>query len=155
MNCKRIVERIAEELSLIVTAGDVPTRVARIGFELNLFIIPVAHHDAPSAALVRHPGRRGGFIFIRQYDGLPRQRFSVAHEIGEYLLGDDERAANYFAACLLMPRRHFEATWHTYRHEPLKWRLRLMAAAFVVSPAAAAIRAEELRLALAREPNYG
>ncbi len=91
--------------------------------------------DEPLAALLVLSGQQGGFLFVNADDPVPRQRFSLAHELGHFLLHSDqiqdefahgrilaleysatkqkadshyltrERQANRFAAELLMPER--------------------------------------------------
>jgi Zn-dependent peptidase ImmA (M78 family) len=80
----------------------------------------------PSLAGFIYANTRSGYIFVRRGDGLPRRRFTAAHELGHHRLhlavgsemiqadvqvaetgSDDlatmERQANRFAAELLMP----------------------------------------------------
>lgn len=89
--------------------------------------------DSPLAALLVLSRGPGGFLFVNADDPIPRQRFSLAHELGHFLLHADqiraelaqgrilalehdpsnqekdpayearERQANRFAAELLMP----------------------------------------------------
>ena len=89
--------------------------------------------DEPLAALLVLSGGQGGFLFVNADDPVPRQRFSLAHELGHFLLHSEhiraefgqgrilaleysapnqkpdanysarERQANRFAAELLMP----------------------------------------------------
>lgn len=77
-----------------------------------------------------------------------RQRFSLAHEFKHildhpfittlYRKTDDctpEQACDYFAACLLMPRRWLKRTWASDTHD-----VRVLARRFGVSPLAVKIR---------------
>ncbi len=89
--------------------------------------------DEPLAALLVLSGGQGGFLFVNADDPITRQRFSLAHELGHFLLHSEhirdefaqgrilaleysatdqkadanylarERQANRFAAELLMP----------------------------------------------------
>lgn len=88
-----------------------------------------------------------------------RDRFTIAHELGHYFLhylyperenavrfsrGGSNRAeteANYFAASLLMPEESFKAA-----HQELGANPGALAARFGVSPRAAEVRIESLRL---------
>lgn len=86
-----------------------------------------------------------------------RRRFSVAHELGHYALGQAgvqffgergraERAANKFAAALLMPADDVERLWDKCRNEPRAWRTKLLAHRFGVSAVAVRVRVVELGL---------
>lgn len=100
------IEKIAQELGLEVRSGKTT------GFE---------------ATLVRNPHGAGGIIAIGGgLGGFSRRRFTIAHEIGHYVLDHEstvclssdlqlwnssiaaqEQAANRFAAELLLPAIHF------------------------------------------------
>jgi len=99
--------------------------------------------DSPLAALMVLSRGPGGFLFVNADDPIPRQRFSLAHELGHFLLHADqiraelaqgrilalehnpqnqekdpdyearERQANRFAAELLMPEKIIRAV---FRH---------------------------------------
>jgi Zn-dependent peptidase ImmA (M78 family) len=88
---------------------------------------------------------------------IVRRRFSVAHELGHYGLGQagvqffgryskSERLANIFAARLLMPRPVVISIWSVLARtvEPFQWRVKLLAHRFGVSVAAARVRLEEI-----------
>ncbi|ASQ30232.1 DUF955 domain protein [Campylobacter avium LMG 24591] len=96
-------------------------------------------------------------IFIEQTDYITRQVFSVAHELGHYILHNDgtshiskrdttssqgidikEIEANFFAANLLMPQDE------VLRLTGLKFTLDSMASYFNVSPLAMQYRLEKL-----------
>lgn len=96
-------------------------------------------------------------IFIEQTDYITRQVFSVAHELGHYILHNDgtshtslrdttssqgidtkEIEANFFAANLLMPQDE------VLRLVGLKFTLDSMASYFNVSPLAMQYRLEKL-----------
>lgn len=96
-------------------------------------------------------------IFIEQTDCITRQVFSVAHELGHYILHNDgtshtslrdttssqgidtkEIEANFFAANLLMPQDE------VLRLVGLKFTLDSMASYFNVSPLAMQYRLEKL-----------
>lgn len=100
------IEKIARELGLEIRSGNIT------GFE---------------ATLVRNPHGAGGIIAIGGgVRDFSRRRFTIAHEIGHYVLEHEstvclssdlqlwnpsiiaeERAANRFAAELLLPAKHF------------------------------------------------
>lgn len=112
--------------------------------------------DASSSASVR-VWRKGKFeIVLPDYTGPTHDRFSIAHEIGHYVLhyplvegpmiaaryGSTrvEWEANWFAAGFLMPEPAFR------RQFALGGGVPPLAAFFNVSNAAAAVRAKALRL---------
>lgn len=89
-----------------------------------------------------------------------RQRFSIAHEIGHFVLPHrsgvyscmDERSetveeieANEFAAELLMPEVVFREKWEEYEDNPFH-RIGHLSSIFGVSLSAVKIRSEKLRL---------
>lgn len=100
-------------------------------------------------------------IYFSQQDSPKRQFFTAAHELGHFVLhpqkkedifyryqasefngesAEEEKQANYFAACLLMPRELVQRFWDT-QHD-----LELLAASFGVSRSAAYWRLKNLRL---------
>ena len=113
--------------------------------------------DSPESLVVDKP--KSFTIFLPNLTSERRDRFTVAHEIGHYFLhyrlpkidgartfgrGERNRAetqANVFASSLLMPTEHFTSAF--VAHAGDIWRL---AAQFDVSPRAAEVRAEVLRL---------
>lgn len=91
-------------------------------------------------------------ITINSREPWARQRFSMAHELKhcidhpfvEVLYGTDrqrEATADFFAACLLMPKREVKRAWGEGAQ-----RLSDLAAMFAVSPAAMGRRLEHLGL---------
>jgi transcriptional regulator with XRE-family HTH domain len=115
-------------------AGEILTRLGRkrppidvlsIARELGVAVFPRPFPSALSALLLRH--RKNAFIGVNSHQAPVRQRFSVAHELGHFVLHqsdqhfidygvpaavegevpgynwEHERAANEFAAELLMP----------------------------------------------------
>ena len=115
--------------------------------------------DNISACIINDNGER--IIYINKYDGPRRQRFSVAHEIGHYILrhlednggdvlyrnqiaslGIDSReiSANRFASSLLMPKYLVERMYE------MGFNIEMMADAFLVSKQVVRYRLEQLRL---------
>lgn len=105
-------------------AGSLPVRVAAIARALGLPIVAKALPDGVDGALFRY--RSGAVIVYDPRRPRERVRFTVAHEIGHWLLGRagavachcerlqysaEERRANRFAAALLMPREDVIACW--------------------------------------------
>lgn len=104
-------------------------------------------------------GPRQFTIRLMDVDGPLRHRFTVAHELGHYVLhslsgkihplvvgrsGSDNRAeweANWFAAAFLMPEKEFRAACHKLHNEPLA-----LAGKFLVSMEAAQVRMKTLRI---------
>lgn len=106
------------------------------------------------------------YIRYNSQDKLPRQRFTVAHEIGHYLLHSEpnslfidksekvmyrniqsstgelvkEREANAFAAALLMPRRLIIVVTENLADEEQEDIVHFLAKRFKVSESAMAIR---------------
>ena len=114
--------------------------------------------DQVDAMLVHIPPGRP-VIAVNSARPMPRRRFSIAHEIGHYLLGHNslsftgsgdghgmirrdprqERAANAFAAEFLMPKKRLAREAHRYS-------LRALALRYKVSLQAMEIRLKELGL---------
>lgn len=121
--------RIDSEVSGILKRYGInraPVPVDKIALKMNLAIVPTDLGDGVSGALVIKDGN--ATIGINKTDSLLRRRFTIAHELGHYVLhssstnklfvdtqvlfrtedgskGDrqKEREANAFAAALLMP----------------------------------------------------
>jgi Zn-dependent peptidase ImmA (M78 family) len=128
------IEKLAEKIFKQL-GGLIPVDVAKAAkmHGLDIFVIEMEKMvgATPSGILVSNQGKWA--IFINDKDSLSRQRFSIAHELGHFLLhkgkqfidefsagetfyrdGSDnkeEREANYFSACLLMPRDKVEEIW--------------------------------------------
>lgn len=127
------IESLAEKI--FMQGNVIPVDVVKAArlYELDVYVIEMEKMvgATPSGILTEHNGKWA--IFINDADSLTRQRFTIAHELGHFLLhkgkqfvdefsagetfyrdGEDtaeEREANYFAACLLMPARLVEETW--------------------------------------------
>jgi Zn-dependent peptidase ImmA (M78 family) len=97
-------------------------------------------------------------IVVNSRQPLSRQRFTVAHELGHYYLGHErssfaepggasrqERAAERFAANLLMPAAWVRRHWQMYAANREN-RLSVLAGLFEVSQAALKVRLKELGL---------
>ena len=112
--------------------------------------------DSIDAMLIHVPPGKP-IIAVNSSRPLCRRRFSIAHEIGHYLLGHNslsfsgsgggmikresrqERAANAFAAEFLMPKKLLAREAHRYS-------LRALARRYLVSMQAMEIRLKELGL---------
>jgi Zn-dependent peptidase ImmA (M78 family) len=107
-----------------------------------------------------HVNKPGDFtIYLPQLTSARRDRFTLAHELGHYFLhyrypategpesfgrGErnlEETQANVFASSLLMPADKFRSAWRETGGD--KWEV---GRRFQVSPRAAEVRAEVLRL---------
>jgi transcriptional regulator with XRE-family HTH domain len=117
-------EAAAEEILTRLDRKRPPIDVLGIGRDLGVAVFLRPFPDALSALLLRHG--KNAFIGVNSHQAPVRQRFSVAHELGHFVLhhGDQhfidygfpavegqvpgynwehEQAANQFAAELLMP----------------------------------------------------
>jgi Zn-dependent peptidase ImmA (M78 family) len=93
-------------------------------------------------------------IVVNSGEQQTRQRFTIAHEVGEYLFpkegeqyADQERAMNYFASELLMPRAWVQREWERWQEIERRGYTRRfsdLCATFGVSKRAMSIRMEEL-----------
>lgn len=113
------IEEIAEKALRTIDYQEPPVSVEKIAAIVSLKVIPFEFHNNLSAVLKRDKL----VIGVNKAHHPFRQRFSVAHELGHYLLGhkigDDEpfvdesfdkpipheKEANIFAAALLMPKK--------------------------------------------------
>ncbi|BAY08195.1 ImmA/IrrE family metallo-endopeptidase [Calothrix sp. NIES-2098] len=126
------IERNATELLESLKSMDRPVRVDAIAHRLGLMVEFVPLGEEVSGLLVIENGK--GTIGINEAHASVRQRFTLAHEIGHYILHKDqselfidkkytaifrdtrsssgelrrEIQANQFAAALLMPRKLVE-----------------------------------------------
>lgn len=134
--------------------GEGPADVLKLVTELGG---SVTYARSSEALHVEEPGRF--FIFLPRFTSAARDRFTIAHELGHYLLhyilpkesgaktfGRGERnrtetEANVFASALLMPKDAFREVWEKLDGD--EW---AVARHFEVSPAAAEVRAQVLNL---------
>jgi Zn-dependent peptidase ImmA (M78 family) len=101
-------------------------------------------------------------LVVNENDPDARRRFTIAHELGHFFLEHEgrrfaepsdenppqERAANRFAAGLLMPEDWLRAAWDDYRDNP-DHRPDIIAEMFGVSSEALKVRLKELGIAAA------
>jgi len=129
--------------------------VARLGGTLHY----LTHRDSIEAEdgslVVRGPAQFA--IYISAFTGVERNRFTIGHELGHYVLHSKcgqvliqaarfgstpvEWEANQFAAAFLMPSEDFRKAF-----EKCLRRTDMIAARYLVSQRAAEIRAESLGL---------
>jgi Zn-dependent peptidase ImmA (M78 family) len=121
------IEQMVRDLLLDHNAESVPIPVERIAREKGLPVVEATMEADVSGALVRTNDLQG--IAVNASQAPVRKRFTIAHELGHFLLDhvgrdqvdwqftvirrdgrsseaddDQEIAANFFAANLLMPR---------------------------------------------------
>jgi Zn-dependent peptidase ImmA (M78 family) len=169
------IERVAEKLLPIVVDGDSPAvSVREIAKRLGLAIVATALGEGVSGVLVTEGGR--SFIGINEDDHDNRKRFTIAHELGHYVLqhrreavhvdreptvsfravafrtartapGDPKEVeANQFAACLLMPAKWIRREADRLGGVITDAQIDAFAARFKVSSAAMTIRLQVLGL---------
>ena len=110
---------------------------------LYVRVTPAVREDGSSLT----PLRGFGVALVSSYQEPGRRRFTVAHELGHHLLGDeyssdigvaaskDERESwiDSFAAELLLPRKELKREWSKLKDLSLRDRLVTLAAAYRVS----------------------
>jgi Zn-dependent peptidase ImmA (M78 family) len=115
--------------------GDVPVDVIKAAklyeIEVSVTEMKKAVNATPSGILLQTD--KNWVILLNADDSLNRQRFTIAHELGHFLIhkgkqfvdefsagetfyrdGSEtilEKEANYFAVCLLMPADEVEKVW--------------------------------------------
>lgn len=133
----KYIRSLVDKLLLTQNIKSAPVRVDEIARELGADVIYQPSDDAVSGFLFRDYKQRSAIIGVNSEHHPNRQRFTIAHEIGHFLLheyegfhfdgtnqgfqlklrddksskgtDDDEREANLFAAELLMPKRFLDA----------------------------------------------
>ena len=129
------IQKRAEEL-FAQHGSEIPVQVVAIAKSLNLRIFTIRMPEfigsLPSGVLAETEDYSWS-IFLKNTDSLTRQRFTIAHELGHFLLhrgqpfvdafvagetfyrsdedNEVEKEANYFAACLLMPAVEVKKSW--------------------------------------------
>lgn len=128
------IEKLAQK-TFEQSGGIVPADMIKVAkmFEIEVFAVHMQETIGanPSGILVQHDKKFN--ILINIDEALTRQRFTIAHELGHFLIhkgqqfvdeftagetfyrdGTEnkiEKEANYFAACLLMPADKVEEIW--------------------------------------------
>lgn len=133
---RKFIENLVEDILLAAGINGAPVNLARVAKHLDLDIVRQDADDSISGILI-NTGTGSAIIGVNKKHHPNRQRFTVGHEIGHYLLhkfegvhfdgnntglqinfrndksstGLDlyEREANLFAAELLMPRSFIES----------------------------------------------
>jgi Zn-dependent peptidase ImmA (M78 family) len=154
LNIEAFAERFARDIGL-EPGGDLEAVVKGLGGRITFQSFPELEATAQASIRVHDTGDFD--IYVADYTTVEQDRFSIAHELGHYLLHyplakgpmraerfGSERAeweANWFAAGLLMPTASFKATFRRARGD-----LAEIAAHYGVSKAAARVRARSLGL---------
>ncbi len=159
---KTAVEKVAENAARTLgyrPAGDVVAAVQKLGGTVEFLSLDdwLAHqHDT-----ITVNGPQDFTIRLMRSDGPLRHRFTIAHELGHYILhsgqgqrrlkagrdGSDcreEWEANWFAAAFLMPEADFRAAAEANHGDANR-----LAGRFLVSAEAARVRLKSLGLAMA------
>lgn len=155
---KREIENIADVVAKETgfKPGDQITPVVRkLGGKIEFLDWEGWHQHQSDTVEIRGP--RDFVIRLMGVDGPLRHRFTVAHELGHYVLhslcgrvfpmvagrsGSNERVeweANWFAAAFLMPEQRFRAKWKELGEDTLA-----MAGHFLVSTEAVEVRKKTL-----------
>jgi Zn-dependent peptidase ImmA (M78 family) len=152
----RIAEGIAKALEL-GPGGDLTGIVQRLGGQI--VFLDFENATARDEGSIEIEAVENFKIFLPPFFHRARDRFTIAHEIGHYVLHylssnskspmiakrsgaeDYEREANWFAAALLMPEEEFRRMYS--KHDGS---LEALAAIFDVSKATATVRISELGL---------
>jgi Zn-dependent peptidase ImmA (M78 family) len=141
---RKHIEELADNLLKQNRVVQPPIVVGALARSLGLEIVKQDADDSISGMLINEGDGKGGIIGVNRAHHLNRQRFTIAHEIGHFLLqhyqgvhfdgantglqinfrdnrsttGEDifEREANLFAAELLMPRKLLEADLQRIKH---------------------------------------
>jgi predicted transcriptional regulator len=154
---KEEIDQLAEETAneLGFTPGaSVPSVIEGLGGEIKYVDASEWLETEDGSIEVYGPGKFT--IYLSRFTSRVRDQFTLAHELGHYVLHADfgskrirvarhgsnriEWEANWFAAGFLMPKEKFEEMFHK-DPDPRK-----LAAKFDVSIPAASIRIESLRL---------
>lgn len=150
------IRSLTEDILTKSGLGEPPVDVYKIAETVKLKIVPFDFADSISAVLKKQKL----IIGVNKNHSASRQRFSIAHEIGHFLLGHDlgidendfiddrfdkptpiEREANLFAAVLLMPKGWVEKSVNEKSLDVPR-----LAREFKVSEQAVTIRLLELNL---------
>ncbi len=141
--------------------NSVPVRIASMAIALGLEVKSATLRPKISGQIQRSETSPSGYrIRVNRHEAPTRQRFTIAHEVGHYLLhrehiGDGiednilyrstlsdfrEAEANRIAAELLMPRRAILRSLRDHGGRATKAVAQLMAAQFEVSEVAMSLR---------------
>lgn len=153
------VHHVAEELAQLMCFGPgdpIEPKVEELGGRIE-YLGPGENSEDGSLIV---EGPRSFVITLPQATSATRDRFTIAHELGHYILHSSfgekpikasrfgkpsmeriEWEANWFAAAFLMPADHFRETWARLSGDAA-----CVADRYRVSPQAASVRARVLGL---------
>jgi hypothetical protein len=140
-----------------------PVDVETLAMALGVREITHVSTDAFEGTLITNPAKGVAAIALRKASPRERQRFTIAHELGHFLIpthgreaqcgltdlrtpdraAEKEKQANLFAASLLMPARMIQRDMRTWS-EPTLEEMIALAARYEVSKEAMARRVVEL-----------
>lgn len=150
-----LAERFAEQVGFL--PGDrIEPLVGRLGGSITYLSIDDNFDGEDGSLLVYGPGEFE--IKLSPFTGTERDRFTIAHELGHYVLHSGkgrkqiraerfgsnrvEWEANWFAGAFLMPGEDFRRAWEKYDGDTS-----VLAARYLVSVRAVEVRAAVLGLA--------
>lgn len=151
----KYIEDIAEKALALIQPIILPIPIDKVAEKCGLKVIEFDFPDSCSGILKKERG----VIGVNKNHHVVRRRFTIAHELGHFLLGhgigkeedvidDDfdkpqynEKEANLFASCVLMPK---DLLKEEVKKGPID--LKRLAPAFNVSEQAMTIRLLELNL---------
>lgn len=161
---KKEIKTLAEETRVKYQESKLPPyNPAQISSKMGVkvFYANFKAENVSAALFVNNePGKEKAEIYVKATDNPLRQNFSIAHEIGHYLLhkkrtfidepeqfwrnesekgSKEEQEANFFAAELLMPTEIFKSRWNETKGQPED-----LSKEFAVSVAAVLFRARDL-----------
>jgi len=146
------------QATMLLHELDVETPATPHQLIAELPFLTVAQHGSFKASGLSTYTRRGWLILLKRDEPKVRQRFSLAHEL-KHILDDPfidqlyptlghhdaheraERICDYFAGCLLMPKRWLLRDWTSGRQN-----IERLAARYHVSRAAMRVRLLQLGL---------
>lgn len=147
-DAKHLAERHATHLVRLLDPAGEGIGIEQIAAQPR---IRVVYDDLPTSGLSYWNGQ-DWIIAINQSDSLPRQRFTALHEYKHIIdhphaarlyhsSWEAERAADYFAACALMPKPELKRVFCT-----ITQRIEELATYFGVSQQAIRVRLEQTKL---------
>lgn len=142
---RKHIRSVADDILLDHDIDEAPVNVERIARSLGVHIRKASADDELSGFLYRERGQDGAIIGVNRAHAKTRQRFTIGHELGHFLLHDfddvhvdrqfavklrstvssegtdeEEKEANLFAAELLMPKRFIESDLEEFDYVDLE-----------------------------------
>lgn len=163
-NCIVDVEQAASQVLAENHAKDIPIDPILIANKLGIKVYEVNFKDNNMSGIITKQDDKV-VIYIEKDHHPNRQRFTVAHEIGHYILhikndsvhqyieyqrndnyDPKEVEANNFAGALLMPKDKIIKTWNKYKELTIDVLITILSKEFIVSESAMRIRLNNLGL---------